>query len=271
MNVTQKRRGLLGGAGAVVAAATVVILLAARPASSAPTPPPGLEFGVHDTATGAALSLQADPSSDGYGGFTIAAPGLGVVWATATATMSGQSPILQVRYDGDGYLDPDATLDDEFGNGYVLSGDVDHVDLRVVGHVNTTSHEATINFWVGGTHYQLSSGSGGGGGTVSGAAAVARQYVAALLGHDAGAVYDLMDSQTHSAATRDDFIAKTGSDPDFAGVTAAAVSGQPALATTDAGVAYATVGISTTSRGSTTSGTLTLVWEKDAWRVYGVR
>lgn len=264
------------GRAVVVALAVLVVagaggFLATNPAASSPTPPPGLEFGVHDQGTGAHLSLQADPSADNYGSFTIATPDLGVVWATAGATMSGDSPVLQLRYDGSGYLDENASIDRETGSDYVLSGASEKVSLRVVGHVNTTTHQGVVNYWVNGDRHQLNSSGPAGAGSSSAAAAVAHAYVAALLAHDAGAVYDLMDWQTQSSLTRARFVSTTGTDPDFVGVTAASLSGAPSVTSNDGGITYATIGISVTSRGSTTGGKLTLVWDRGVWKVYGVR
>jgi hypothetical protein len=267
----RRRVRLLAGALAVLVAAGISGFLATTPAASSPMPPPGLEFGVHDQDTGAHLSLQANPAADSYGSFTIATPGMGVVWATADATMSGSSPVLQLRYDGAGYLDKDASIDQETGSDYVLSGSSDKVDLRVVGHVNTTTHEAVVNYWVDGAHHQLNSRGPAGSAPESAAAAVAQKYVAALLAHDAGSVYDLMDWQTKTSVTRDKFVSTTGTDPDFTGITAASVSGTPTIDSNDGGVTYAVMPISVTSQGSTTDGKLTLVWDRGAWTVYGVR
>jgi hypothetical protein len=256
---------------AVLVAAGAGGFLATTPAASSPTPPPGLEFGVHDPSTGAHLSLQADPSADSYGSFTIATPDLGVVWATAAAAMSGDSPVLQLRYDGSGYLDKNASIDPETGSDYVLSGGSETVSLRIVGHVNTTTHQGVVNYWVGGDHHQLNSSGPAGAGSSSAVMAVADEYVAALLAHDAGAVYDLMDWQTRTSVTRDTFMSTTGTDPDFVGITAASLRGTPSVASNDGGVTYATIDISVTSRGSATGGKLTLVWDRGAWKVYGVR
>jgi len=267
----RRRARILAGALAVLVAAGTSGFLAATPAASSPTPPPGLEFGVHDPSTGAHLSLQADPARDGYGSFTIATPGLGVVWATADATMSGDSLLLQLRYDGDGYRDKDASIDPETGSGYVLSGSSTKVDLRVVGHLDTTTHEGVVDYWVDGHHHQLNTHGPAGSGSQSAVAAVAQEYVAALSAHDAGSVYDLMDRQTQTSVTRDRFVSTTGTDPDFTGITAASVSGTPSIASNDGGVTYATMDISVTSQGSTTGGKLTLVWDRGAWQVYGVR
>lgn len=267
----RRRIRVLAGTLAVVVVAGISAFLAAGPAVSSPTPPPGLEFGVHDQSTGAHLSLQADPATDGYGSFTIATPSLGVVWATADAAMSGSSPVLQLRYDGDGYLDKDASIDHETGSDYVLSGSSDKVDLRMVGHVNTSTHEGVVNYWVDGDHYQLNTHGAAGSGSGSAVAAVAHKYAAALLAHDAGSVYDLMDWQTRTSVTRDTFVSTTGSAPDFTGITAASVSGTPSIASNDGGVTYATMDISVTSQGSITGGKLTLVWDRGAWQVYGVR
>jgi hypothetical protein len=266
----RRRIRVLAGTLAVVVAG-ISAFLAAGPAASSPAPPPGLEFGVHDQSTGAHLSLQADPATDGYGSFTIATPSLGVVWATADAAMSGSSPVLQLRYDGDGYLDKNASIDQETGSDYVLSGSSDEVDLRVVGHVNTSTHEGVVDYWVDGDHYQLNTHGAAGSGSGPAVAAVAHKYVAALLAHDAGSVYDLMDWQTRTSVARDKFVSTTGSAPDFTGITAASVSGTPSIASNDGGVTYATMDISVTSQGSITGGKLTLVWDRGAWQVYGVR
>jgi hypothetical protein len=226
-------------------------------------------FGIQDDASGAHAEVQVDPAAPGYGDITVAIPGVGVVWATSHASPSGGSSLVQLRYDGSASEDPDADVDSELGWDYTLSGTVDSIALRLVGHVDTATRTGLLNVWIDGHHYQLSSSAHQP--SPSALTDVVSQYVTAMRGHDAGAVYDLSDSQVHETLTRAAFVSQMSADPQFMQVTAVSTSGTATQATTDSGVRFATIPVNMTAGGVVQTGSLTLVWDHGVWRVYGVR
>lgn len=258
-------------AAGLVAAGVCAVLGAGTAVSNADAPAdpvPSGYVGLQDASSGAHAEIQVDPSASDAGAITIGLPGTGLVWATAVISGSGTSSVVQIRYDGDASLDAGAQLDDEFGWNNTVSGDLRTVHLRLVGHVDSRSHAGVLNVWVDDRKFQISSADVPTGSALS---SLVTRYVAAMRAHDAGAMYDLSDSNMHAATTRKAFVDQAASDPFFAGLTDVATSGSATVSTNESGVRYATITLTARSGGQSQSGLLTLVWDHGAWRVYGVR
>jgi hypothetical protein len=249
--------GLLLGGGAVL------LVLGGAQSSAAAKPAGGLQLGLLDKQDASYVLLQLDPSKEAYGSFAISLPGTGLVWPKVPGDVTTSGATTHVAYDGDGYLDPSARLDTEFGVNFGLSGEARPVHVRVISSVDVGHHSGVLNVWVAGKHVTINATQ-----AAPLPRPVADQYVAAVLAHDAGAIYDLADSDTHAAITREDFITEMNKGDQFAAITGASVSGDGAVTTTDAGISFATFPISLTTGGNTRTGSLTLVLDHGAWRVF---
>src|SRR5216683_4015607 len=146
-----KRAILVTAVAGAAALSAALASLSSSPAHAAAPPQSSLVSGFMDHTSSDYLRVQLDSSAAGYGQFVVALPGVGLAWSAQPATVtveSGQSD--QLRYDGPGFLDPNAILDTEFGTAYQQQGPTTSEPIRLIGQVDPAHGTGSIEVWVAG-------------------------------------------------------------------------------------------------------------------------
>lgn len=252
------------GAGALSAA--LVTSWSSSPAHAAAPPQSSLVSGFMDHTSSDYLRVQLDSSAANYGQFVVALPGVGLVWSAQSAAVtveSGHSD--QLRYDGPGFLDPDAILDSEFGIAYQQQGQAASEPVRLVGQVDPAHGTGSIEVWVAGTHYHFASLA-----VPHDADSTATAVLTAIRSEDWPTLYSLADTSLRKAMTAQQFQQQVSDEFGGGQVSEARQTGPISYTTSSAGTNYASVPTTFTVTHSgqtqTVSATLVLIRDGGSWR-----
>lgn len=253
----------------VILAAAAYAVTGPAPAAKAAPAASQLTQGYLDTRSGQYLRVQLDPASPTSGDFVVAIPNVGLVWPAGHADVTTEAATsTQLRYDGDGFTDPGATLDPEFGVGYRQQGAGRPVHVRLIGQVDPAHSTASVRVWVNDsltnivTHPVLPKSS---------AADAAAAYLAALGARDWNTLYAMEDGDLRANLTEAQFAQGMASAPEGQDITQA-TAGAPTVSTNAAGLTYANVPIHLTHAAKApTAGTLVLILQGAGWKVFTVK
>lgn len=244
--------GLALAAGGTVLGTHVLPTSGSAPAPVDETAP----LTVRDASGQIALTIQAGLGRPDTGRFDLLITSTGDYTGTATVTGSGQSSTEQVRAS-------DVTVQLYPAGGGATSS----TTLSMTGELDTATVSASVEVWIGGTHYHLGTASV----SERQAAKAASAALAAIKAENWAALYAMMSSDTTSAATEAQFTAELSAETPGT-VTAATLTGTGSISTDTTGYPLAREPFTATLRrtdGSTLSyrGSVYLVWEQSAWHV----
>jgi hypothetical protein len=268
MNGSTGKRTILAVAvvGAAALSAALLASLSSSPAHADAPPQSSLVSGFMDHTSSDYLRVQLDSSAADYGQFVVALPGVGLVWSAqpaAVAVKSDQSD--QLRYDGPGFLDPNAILDTEFGIAYQEQGPATSEPIRLVGQVDPAHGTASIEVWVAGTHYHFASLA-----VPHDADSTATAVLTAIGAGDWPTLYSLADTSLRSAMTAQQFAQQVSDAFNGGQVSDARQTGPISYTTSSAGTSYANVPATFTVTHSgqtqTVSATVVLIRDGGSWR-----
>jgi hypothetical protein len=108
-----------------------------------------------DASAGSSMSVGLQDAGAARGRFEFAVDGVGLFWPADVATVAVKSDSsVIVRYDGPGFLDARAQLDDTFGF-HKRSGDWTKVDIRLEAQVNPDRITASATLWSGAQQFVM--------------------------------------------------------------------------------------------------------------------
>jgi hypothetical protein len=252
-------------AGAAALSAALVASLSSSPAHAAP-PQSSLISGFMDHTSSDYLRIQLDSSAADYGQFVVALPGAGLAWSAQPAAVTVESDHSdQLRYDGPGFLDPNAILDTEFGIAYQEQGPATSTPIRLIGQIDPAHGTGSIEAWVGGQHYHFASLA-----VPQDADSTAAAVLAAIKAEDWPTLYSLADTSLRNAMTVQQFTRQVSGEFGGGQVTDAQQTGPISYTTSSAGTSYASVPATFTvthdGQTQTVSATVVLILDGGSWR-----
>lgn len=267
MSGSTSKRAILVAAvvGATALSAALLTSLSSSPAHAAP-PQSSLISGFMDHASSDYLRVQLDSSAADYGQFVVALPGVGLAWSAQPAAVTVESDHSdQLRYDGPGFLDPNAILDTEFGIAYQQQGPATSKPIRLIGQIDPAHGTGSLEVWVAGKHYHFASLA-----VRQDADSTAAAVLAAIKAEDWPTLYSLADSSLRNAMTVQQFTQQVSDEFGGGQVTDARQTGPISYTTSSAGTSYASVPatFTTTHNGQTqtVSATVVLIRDGGSWR-----
>lgn len=268
MNGSTGKRTILAVAvvGAAALSAALLTSSFSSPARAAAPPQASLVSGFMDHTSHDYLRVQLDSSKADYGQFVVALPGVGLAWSAKAASVtveSGHSD--QLRYDGPGFLDPNASLDTEFGVAYQEQGPATSKPIRLVGQVDPAHGTGSIEVWIAGAHYHFASLA-----VPHDAGSTATAVLAAIGAEDWTTLYSLADTSLRNAMTAQQFAKQISSAFSGGQVSDARQTGPISYTTSSAGTSYANVPVTFTvthaGQTQTVSETVVLIRDGGSWR-----
>ncbi len=261
-----KRAILVTAVAGAAALSAALASLSSSPAHAAAPPQSSLVSGFMDHTSSDYLRVQLDSSAAGYGQFVVALPGVGLAWSAQPATVtveSGQSD--QLRYDGPGFLDPNAILDTEFGTAYQQQGPTTSEPIRLIGQVDPAHGTGSIEVWVAGTHYHFASLA-----VPHDADSTAAAVLTAIGAGDWPTLYSLADTSLRNGMTAQQFAQQVNNEFGGGQVSDARQTGPISYTTSSAGTSYANVPATFTvthaGQTQTVSATVVLIRDGGSWR-----
>jgi len=252
--------------GAATAGAALLTSLSSSPAHAAAPPQSSLVSGFMDHTSNDYLRVQLDSSAADYGQFVVALPGVGLAWSAQPASVtveSGHSD--QLRYDGPGYLDPNAILDTEFGIAYQEQGPATDQPIRLIGQVDPAHGTGSIEVWVAGKHYHFASLA-----VPHDADSTAAAVLTAIGAGDWATLYSLADSSLRNSMSAQQFAQQISDAFGGGQVSDARQTGPISYTTNSAGTSFANVPATFTvthaGQTQTASATLVLIRDGGSWR-----
>jgi hypothetical protein len=252
--------------GAATASAALLTSWSSSPAHAAAPPQSSLVSGFMDHTSNDYLRVQLDSSAAGYGQFAVALPGVGLSWSAQPASVTvefGNSD--QLRYDGPGFLGPNAILDTEFGVAYQQQGPTTSEPIRLIGQVDPAHGTGSIEVWVAGTHYHFASLA-----VPHDAGSTAAAVLTAIKAEDWPTLYSLADTSLRDAMTAQQFAQQVNDGFGGGQVNDAQQTGQISYTTNSAGTIYANVpatfAVTHDGQTQTVSATVVLIRDGGSWR-----
>ncbi|MGN6361382.1 MAG: hypothetical protein ACTHNK_13445 [Thermomicrobiales bacterium] len=232
------------------------LLLADRPlpAAAASAPDDPYPYGFIDQASGAYFVIQLTAAVPGYGHFSLALPGIGLLTNTAPAQIIASDPAaVQVTYDGAATLDGAAVLDSETATFTRLSGQRSPVTIQLTATLNPALNTGTVMLTYNGQQYTVSAVP-----PPHTAEPVFTQVITIFAQQDWTQMYGLLDSQWQASMTQADFVAWLSAGfPAFGTLTDVQVLAAPDYATAREGYTVATGLVALTF---TTNGAASVQW-----------
>jgi len=267
------RRGWISAdtAGAAKAAAVPVLVLVAlvwlavtvlRAGGSGPA----LAYAEFvDPSSSSYLDVQLDRSSNIYGSFSAVVPGEGRVWP-AHHVDAGQhdGDVVELRYAGVGYREvpnPGGAPPDPAAR----PRPPEKVQLRLVGQVDPARHVASVDVFVNGAGHHIGSP-----GEVSGASAVANDFLAALSTRNWDELYRIETASMRTRVPRNDFLTAMAYGGAVTCISRAEATSPTTVSTGPAGISYARTPVRITyggcAGGTSLPATLVLVVDGGVWK-----
>jgi hypothetical protein len=252
--------------GAATASAALLASWSSSPAHAAAPPQSSLVSGFMDHTSNDYLRVQLDSSAADYGQFVVALPGVGLAWSAQSATVTVESSQSdQLRYDGSGFLDPNAILDTEFGVAYQEQGPATSEPIRLIGQVDPAHGTGSIEVWVAGTHYHFASLA-----IPHDANSAAAAILTAIGAEDWPTLYSLADTSLRNAMTAQQFAQQLSDAFGGGQVSDARQTAPISYTTSSAGTSYANVPATFTvthaGQTQTVSATVVLIRDGGSWR-----
>jgi len=256
------------GVPLVVLVVLVWLVVSVLRAGGASQPPVFAEF--VDPASSSYLDVQLDSSTNSYGSFSALLPGQGRVWPKGRVqTQQRDGGVLELRYDGPGYQDPNAQPGggDDAPVGQPPPPQV--VPVRLVGQVDAARHVASVDVWVNGERHRIASS-----GQVSGAEGVVEDFLTAVRTGNWNKLYAIESPYMRNGSKRATFVTDLSNGGAVTTISDARTTGPTVRSTTDAGVSYARTPIRLTygdGAGAThVEATLVLAVDSGSWKVLGI-
>jgi hypothetical protein len=257
------------GAPLLVVAVVVWLVVSVLRAGGAGQAPLFAEF--VDPASSSYLDVQLDSSTKSYGSFSALLPGQGRVWPKGPVqTQRRADGVVELRYDGSGYQDPNAQPgggDDPPAALRLPPPQV--VPVRLAGQVDGASHVASVDVWVNGERHHIASS-----GQVTGAESVVEDFLTAMRAGDWNKLYTIESSYMRNGSKRATFVTDLSNGGAVTTISDARATGPTVETTDDAGVSYARTPIRFTygdGAGATkVEATLVVAVDAGSWKVLGV-
>jgi hypothetical protein len=215
------------------------LLLAGRPlpAAAASAPDDPYPYGFIDQVSGAYFVIQLTAAVPGYGHFSVALPGIGLITNTTPAQIVARDPAaVQVTYDGAATLDGAAVLDSETATFTRLSGQRSPITIQLTATLNPARNTGTVMLTYNGQQYTVNAVP-----TPHTAEPVFTQVVTIFAQQDWAQMYGLLDSQWQASMTQADFVAWLSAGfPAFGTLTDVQALAAPDYATVREGYTVAT-------------------------------
>jgi hypothetical protein len=223
-----------------------------------------------DPSSSSYLDVQLDRRTTSYGTFSAVVPGVGRVWPAARVEARQQNPrVVELRYEGVGYRDPQMRLGSLPGEPPQGRSTRQVVQLRLVGQVDAASHVASVDVWVNGDRHHIASA-----GQVRGAEAVVYDFLAALRTRDWDKLYGIEAAYMRNGIRRGDFVTEMANAGAVTCISGAETIGSTTYSTTQAAVSYARTRIrltyGTCAATARVDATLVLVVDRGTWKVLSV-
>jgi hypothetical protein len=257
------------GVPALVVVVLVWLVVSVLRAGGAGQPPLFAEF--IDPSSSSYLDVQLDTSTKSYGSFSVLLPGQGRVWPKGRVqTQERGDGVVELRYDGSGYQDPNAQPGgvDEAPDG-LKPPPPQVVPVRLAGQVDGARHVASVDVWVHGERHHIAST-----GQVSGAEGVVEDFLSAMRTGNWNKLYTLESPYMRNGSKRATFVTDLSNGGAVTTITDARALGPTVHTTTDAGVSYARTPFRLTygeGAGATkVEATLVVAVDAGSWKVLGV-
>lgn len=266
--MSRGRRTLLGLAVTTLVATGAVLVSTARPGTGADGSRGFVTF--KDVANGTTLSVGLADAGDARGRFQFAVHGVGLFWPAEVATVEVKSDSsVIVRYQGSGFVDPSAQLDNTFGY-HVRSGEATTVDVRLEAQVNPDRITASAELWSAGRQYKLVDRR-----AVPDADADLATILHVIERSDWAGLYGWLYTDSRATMTQAEFVAGIAAAFDARGtIVSVDQVGPVRYGDGRAGfdVASAAVTLTMSSGGTQTEvqATASLIWETDRWSVLSI-
>jgi hypothetical protein len=257
------------GVPVVVLVVLVWLVVSVLRAGGAGQPPLFAEF--VDPASGSYIDVQLDSSTKSYGSFSALLPGQGRVWPKGRVqTEQRDGGVVELRYDGPGYQDPNAQPGgaDEAPAGQ-RPPPPQVVPVRLAGQVDAARHVASVDVWVDGERHRIAST-----GQVSGAEGVVEDFLTAMRTGNWNKLYTIESPYMRNGSKRATFVTDLANGGAVTTISDARALGPTVRSATDAGVSYARTPIRLTygeGAGATkVEATLVLAIDAGSWKVLGI-
>jgi hypothetical protein len=263
------RAARIAGAPVIVLVVLVWLVVSVLRAGGAGQPPVFAEF--VDASNSSYLDVQLDSSTKSYGSFSALLPGQGRVWPKGRVqTQQRDDGVVELRYDGSGYQDPNAQpgAGEEAPAGF-RPPPPEVVPVRLAGQVDPARHVATVDVWVNGERHRIASA-----GQVSGAEGVVEDFLTAMRTGNWNKLYTIESSYMRNGSKRGTFVTDLSNGGAVTTISDARTVGPTERTTTDAGISYARTPIRLTygegAEATKVEATLVLAVDAGSWKVLGV-
>jgi hypothetical protein len=260
------------GVPVVVLVVLVWLVVSVLRAGGAGPPPVFAEF--VDVSSSSYIDVQLDSSAKSYGTFSAVLPGQGRVWPKGRVQAEQRDGgVVELRYDGPGYQDPNARpggVDDApAGPAGQKPPPPQVVPVRLAGQVDAARHVASVDVWVNGERHRIASS-----GQVSGAEGVVEDFLVAMRTGNWNKLYTIESPYMRNGSKRATFASDLANGGAVTTITEARTTGPTVRSTTDAGVSYARTPIRLTygeGAGATkVEAILVLAVDAGSWKVLGI-
>jgi hypothetical protein len=258
------------GVPLVVLVVLVWLVVSVLRAGGAAEPPVFAEF--VDPGSSSYIDVQLDDTTKSYGTFSALLPGQGRVWPKEPVqTQQRDGGVVELRYDGPGYQDPNAQPGgaDETPAGQPPPPPPQVVPVRLAGQVDAARHVASVDVWVDGERHHIASN-----GEVSGAEGVVEDFLQAMRTGNWNKLYTVESPYMRNGSKRATFVTDLANGGAVTTISDARTTGPTVRSTTEAGVSYARTPIRLTygdDPGATkVDATLVLAVDSGSWKVLGI-